>query len=283
MLGIPANANNVQFQAISPVQFGGIVRDMPVTLDWQQVLLRLALTVLAGLIIGFNRGEHGRPAGMRTTLLVCLAASIAMIQANLLMNTVGKAGNSFVVLDLMRLPLGILSGMGFIGAGAIIRKGNLVLGITTAATLWFATVMGLCFGGGQLSLGIVALLLGFTTLWGLKYAETTIKQDVRGTLRMVISKGGPSDDQLRTIIAQSDCAIIAWGVAYMDHRERRMVDTDVQRRATPTETRPPDFVAQLAENSHIESLSWHPQGLSSDSDSQQKKPAGTPIPISGPE
>src|ERR1700691_5552539 len=102
---------------------------MLVTLDWQQAALRLILTVAAGLVIGFNRGEHGRPAGMRTTLLVCLAASIAMIQANLLMNSVGKARDSFIVLDLMRLPLGILSGMGFIGAGAIVRKGNLVLGI----------------------------------------------------------------------------------------------------------------------------------------------------------
>lgn len=63
---------------------------MPLTISWQQIALRLILTVVAGLVIGFNRGEHGRPAGMRTTLLVCLAASLSMIQANLLMNSVGK-------------------------------------------------------------------------------------------------------------------------------------------------------------------------------------------------
>src|SRR5580700_6614851 len=147
---------------------------MPVTLDWEQVVLRLALTVGAGLIIGFNRGEHGRPAGLRTTLLVCLAASISMIQANLLMNSVGKAQDSFIVLDLMRLPLGILSGMGFIGAGAILRRGNLVRGVTTAATLWFTTVMGLCFGGGQLGLGVAALFLGFMVLWALKWVEARL-------------------------------------------------------------------------------------------------------------
>src|ERR1700678_3419655 len=126
---------------------------MPVTIAWSDVALRLVLTVVAGTLIGINRGEHGRPAGMRTTLLVCLAASLSMIQANLLMNSVGKTHDSFVVLDLMRWPLGILSGMGFIGAGAILRKDNLVLGVTTAATLWFTTMMGLCFGGGQLGLG----------------------------------------------------------------------------------------------------------------------------------
>ena len=93
---------------------------MPVTIAWSDVALRLVLTVVAGTLIGINRTEHGRPAGLRTTLLVCLAASISMIQANLLMNSVGKAHDSFVVLDLMRLPLGILTGVGFIGAGAIL-------------------------------------------------------------------------------------------------------------------------------------------------------------------
>src|SRR4051794_10544994 len=114
---------------------------MPTTLDWRVIAVRIFFTILGGALIGLDRGEHGRPAGLRTTLLVCLAASLAMLQANLLMNSTGKASDSFVVLDLMRLPLGILSGMGFIGAGAILRKDNLVLGVTTAATLWFVTVM----------------------------------------------------------------------------------------------------------------------------------------------
>jgi len=54
------------------------------------------------------------------------------------------------VMDLMRLPLGILTGVGFIGGGAIFKKGDLVTGVTTAATLWMVTVIGLCLGGGQL-------------------------------------------------------------------------------------------------------------------------------------
>jgi len=126
---------------------------MPIHLGWSDIAARLALTILAGTLIGINRTERGRPAGLRTTLLVCLAASVAMIQANLLMATAGKTGDSFVTLDLMRLPLGILSGMGFIRAGAIVRRGNLVLGITTAATLWFVTVIGLCFRGWPITAG----------------------------------------------------------------------------------------------------------------------------------
>src|SRR5581483_5901227 len=95
---------------------------MPLEPSWYDITIPLALTVFAGGSIGINRGEHGQPAGMRTTILVCLAAAVSMIQANLFLPTAGKASDSFVTLDVMRLPLGILSGMGFIGAGAILRR-----------------------------------------------------------------------------------------------------------------------------------------------------------------
>src|SRR5215467_14403800 len=133
-------------------------REMALALTWHDVALRLALSVVAGAVLGIDRGEHGRPAGLRTTLLVCLAAAVAMIQTNLLLGTAGKTGSSFAVLDLMRLPLGILTGMGFIGGGAILRRDNMVMGVTTAATLWFVTVLGLCFGGGQIGLGMAGLV-----------------------------------------------------------------------------------------------------------------------------
>jgi MgtC family len=109
----------------------------------------LALSAGAGLAIGLNRGEHGHPAGLRTTLLVALAATAVMIQVNLLLPMAGKAPDSFITNDLVRLPLGILSGIGFIGAGAILRRGDAGRGITTAATLWMMTIIGLCFGGGR--------------------------------------------------------------------------------------------------------------------------------------
>ncbi len=133
---------------------------MPVTLGWEQIAIRILLAAVASFLIGYNRDERGKRLGIRTTMLVCLAATLAMLQANLLMNSTGKAPDSFVNFDLMRLPLGILSGIGFIGAGAILRKDGLVRGVTTAATIWFVTVLGLLFGGGQLSLGIAGTLLG---------------------------------------------------------------------------------------------------------------------------
>lgn len=79
---------------------------MPLYPTWQEIAVRLGITMLAGVIIGFNRGLHGHAAGLRTTILVGLAASVSMIQANILLPVHGKTTESFAVMDLMRLPLG---------------------------------------------------------------------------------------------------------------------------------------------------------------------------------
>ena len=94
-----------------------------------------------------------------------------MIQANWLVVHTTDTQISILRLDMMRLPLGILSGIGFIGAGAILRRGEMVRGLTTAATLWLVTVIGLCFGGGQTLLGVTATIIALATLWLMKYVE----------------------------------------------------------------------------------------------------------------
>jgi putative Mg2+ transporter-C (MgtC) family protein len=142
-----------------------------------QIWLRLILTVIAGALLGLNRGAHGNAAGFRTTILVGLAAAVAMVQADLLLAVGGKTADSFGVMDVMRLPLGILTGVGFIGGGAILKRGNLVKGVTTAATLWVMTVIGLCFGGGQLRLGTEATALSLITLFALKWLDARIPRE----------------------------------------------------------------------------------------------------------
>jgi len=132
------------------------------------------MTLIAGAVMGFNREARGHAAGLRTTILVGLAAAVSMIQANVLLPVEGKTTDSFGEIDLMRLPLGILTGVGFIGAGAILRRGDWIIGVTTAATLWIMTVIGLCFGGGQLALGCVATILAVITLWALRPIDVRI-------------------------------------------------------------------------------------------------------------
>ena len=172
---------------------------MPLVLEWPEIALRLAFAVLAGALIGLDRDEHGRPAGLRTTLLVCLAATLAMIEVNLLLGQVGKAPDSFVNLDLMRLPLGILTGVGFIGGGAILRRQDGVIGVTTAASLWFVTVIGLCFGAGEIGLGLAGTAMAMIILWALNWLEKFIPREHRATLVLPASSAAPDGDLDRAL------------------------------------------------------------------------------------
>jgi putative Mg2+ transporter-C (MgtC) family protein len=162
---------------------------MPLELAWHDIALRLLLTLIAGVIIGLNRETQAHAAGLRTTILIALAASVSMILVNLLLPTSGKTQDSFVNLDLMRLPSGILTGVGFIGGGAILKRDNLVVGVTTAATLWVMTVIGLCFGGGQLVLGVAATVLAVVALWVFKWVDLHLPRDHRATLVITAEEG----------------------------------------------------------------------------------------------
>jgi len=221
-----------------------------------EILLRLVLTVVAGALVGLNRGEHGHAAGLRTTLLVCLAASLSMIQVNLLLDMAGRAPNSFVMLDLMRLPLGILSGMGFIGAGAILRKDDLVLGVTTAATLWFVTVMGLCFGGGQILLGLLALALAILVLSGLKQVERRVKQDRQGIVILKLGSDGPTQHEVAGKFEASGFQIAAWRVAYSSESQTRELTFTVHWRKPATDLQPPPIIAELAGTPGVLAIEW---------------------------
>lgn len=233
---------------------------MSLTIGWSEIALRLALTVAAAAFIGLNRSEHGHTAGLRTTLLVCLAAALSMLQVNVLLATAGKSPGSFAVLDLMRLPLGILSGMGFIGAGAIVRKDSLVHGLTTAATLWFVTVVGLCFGGGQLALGLAAFGLGSFVLWVLKWVEGAWKQDRYATLSLTVEAEGPSPEAVSARLRGGGYEVGAWAIAYAEQGRQRRLRAEVRWRACRGEASVPGFLSELARQAGVRQVEWVPLG-----------------------
>jgi putative Mg2+ transporter-C (MgtC) family protein len=153
-------------------------------LTFDVVLARLALSFAAAFLLGWNREELGHPAGMRTIVLLCLAACTAMLLGGwLLTQTTGEAAG-LSRLDLMRLPQGILAGVGFIGAGTILKQGSTVRGVTTAATVWLATVVGLCFGAGAWRLGMAATLISLATLQGLGFVERRLNRRSYGTVTL---------------------------------------------------------------------------------------------------
>ena len=180
---------------------------MPLTLDWPSACVRLACALAAGAAFGFDRSESGKAAGLRTTILVCLAACVAMLQVNALLAQTGKGSSSFVTLDLMRLPLGILTGMGFIGAGALFRKDGLISGVTTAAMLWFVTVIGLCFGGGQYALGVSGSILGLVVLWGLRFVEHKLQRRKAAWLTVCYAIDSDCPQRLAEQLEQRGCTL----------------------------------------------------------------------------
>lgn len=229
---------------------------MPLHAEWGEIALRIACAFAASFLIGFDRELHERSAGMRTTILVCLAACFAMICANLLLPEVGKEATSFVQIDVMRLPLGILTGMGFIGAGAIMRRDDgLVMGVTTAATLWFVTVMGLAFGAGQYMLGGAACLLGVVTLWLLKYLEARLHKDRDAHLKLVLGREGPTESELRTLLGAPPFRIRRTWMRLDPATGQRELRYELRFAATAGAP-PPDLVAQLAARSGVERIEW---------------------------
>jgi putative Mg2+ transporter-C (MgtC) family protein len=229
---------------------------MTTPLHWTDIVLRLALTILAGILVGYNRSEHGKAAGMRTTLLVCLAASVAMLQVNLLLPMAGRPPNSFVMNDLMRLPLGILTGVGFIGGGAILRRDDIVVGVTTAATLWLVTVIGLCLGGGQLALGIAAMLLGLLALWVLKWVEDKLRRERSSRFAIEVDASGPAETEIRRRLRNNDLSIwqsecVVDGVT----GRRRLIFRvhEIRRRA---DTTTPPIVGELVREAGVIRIEW---------------------------
>ncbi len=231
---------------------------MSIELTWQAALLRLALTVAAGAVIGVNRGERGHAAGLRTTILVSLAACVAMLQANALLPLGGKTPTSFAVMDLMRLPLGILSGMGFIGAGAILRRGRAVVGVTTAATLWLMTVIGLCFGGGQLALGASATAIGVVVLGGMKWVDTKLPRDQRATLVVVSRTRDKLEDAIRAALTRAHLATTYQSGRYADGKAE--VRYLVCWRGAAMGGEPSDLLAELCGHPGVESVQWSVEG-----------------------
>src|SRR5204862_4221868 len=131
-----------------------IVRDHMRPLDFHDILLRVGAAFLGSMIIGWERQSHGRPAGLRTTILASVAAAVAMIISEMLFVQSGAMpGATSWRPDPARLGAGILTGIGFLGGGAILKHHDFIVGVTTAATLWFMTVIGLAFGGGLFALG----------------------------------------------------------------------------------------------------------------------------------
>lgn len=129
--------------------------------DYTHLILRVALASLFGALIGIEREHARRPAGLRTHMLVCVGSCLVMLTSEFIY----KNYHSFSPnMDIARLGAQVISGIGFLGAGTIIRNGNSIKGLTTAASIWAVACVGLATGIGYYSGAIVTTLAIFLTL-----------------------------------------------------------------------------------------------------------------------
>lgn len=141
----------------------------------EEVVLRLFLGALLGGVIGYERYTHGRPAGLRTHLIVCLASVLIMI-ISVDFQYFAKQNPAYIRIDPSRIAAGAITGIGFLGAGVIIKSGLTVQGLTTAACLWIVSAIGLAVGCGIYLPGIIATFITVVALWLLRFTEKKMQK-----------------------------------------------------------------------------------------------------------
>lgn len=143
-------------------------------MDWLATewvpIQRLLLAIVLGAAVGLERELKSRAAGLRTMILVCTGSALAMLVSHELADGVAGARGA----DPTRIAAGVVTGVGFLGAGAILKLGDLVHGVTTAASIWFVAALGLAVGDGRYVLAVVATGLALLVLVVLQIPERWI-------------------------------------------------------------------------------------------------------------
>jgi len=174
-------------------------------------LIKLGVATLLGGLVGLERELHGRPAGLRTNALVCMAAALLIVVSRSgALEGIGGSGVVNLNVDPARMAAGIVTGIGFLGAGAILRiRESLVRGLTTAATIWFVAAIGIAVGLGEWSISIAATTAALVLLFvfgrmerfigSIKYRALRVETDLASRERV--------EESCRGIISRNDITI----------------------------------------------------------------------------
>ena len=154
-----------------------------------EAILRVALAAGIGALLGLERHMRGRAAGLRTNALVCMASALLIVVSRgAAMSGISSDVHFQLNVDPSRMAAGIVTGIGFLGAGAIMRlKESLIRGLTTAAEIWFVAAVGIAIGIGAYALAGVAAGLALAILIGLHAVERRVNSVVYRTLTVATS------------------------------------------------------------------------------------------------
>ncbi len=184
---------------------------MTITNEYTEMVFRLMAAVFVGGLIGLERSYHGRPAGFRTHTLVCTASSLLMLVTVYEALWFTPQVSIRVALDPTRMAQGIMTGIGFLGAGVIVKEGLSVRGLTTAASIWITAAIGILMGiGFYFPAGIAtALTLGTLSLFRWIETQMPIQAFSHFSVRFLRDAVMPEQD-LRDLIGAHDCKVASF-------------------------------------------------------------------------
>jgi putative Mg2+ transporter-C (MgtC) family protein len=222
------------------------------SLSWPEVLLRLALAALFGAAIGVERELREREAGLRTHLLVCVGSALFTIVGAYGFRGFLVNGGAVIRADPTRIAAQIVTGIGFLGAGAIIRQGLSVRGLTTAATLWVVAAIGLAAGAGYYSAAAIATVLVILSLWPLRLVAHRVFvrfRPERERLLVDLERGRPPGSVLDAVEA---AGAHVESLSLEDEEDRRSIALEVD---FPPGTRD-SVLHALADLEGVKTVQW---------------------------
>jgi putative Mg2+ transporter-C (MgtC) family protein len=189
---------------------------------YPEIFYRLILALLAGAAIGYERSYHGRPAGFRTHTLVCTASSLLML-VTVYEDHWMRIATEFIRLDPTRMAQGIMTGIGFLGAGVIIKEGLSVRGLTTAASIWMTSAIGILAGIGFYFPLIISVIMTLGVLACFRWIERKMPTQIFYQFDIhLASDSSITENDLRKIIENNgfSAANFAYHYNHEDHLKR---------------------------------------------------------------
>jgi len=181
---------------------------MEINTDFLKITAHLLSALLAGGIIGLERSFHGRPAGFRTHTLVCLASSLLMLVTLYQWKWLPGVPLDTVRTDPTRMAQGIMTGIGFLGAGVIFKEGLSVRGLTTAASIWVTAAIGILIGVGFYFPAVMATVLTLGTLSVFRWIEARLPSHFYAHHRLRFEREHTmSEPQVRQLLESLDFTI----------------------------------------------------------------------------
>ncbi|MBI3996122.1 MAG: MgtC/SapB family protein [Candidatus Omnitrophica bacterium] len=213
--------------------------------DWIVLQRLLLITIIAG-VIGYERERHGRAAGFRTHILVGIGSCVIMLTGLYMMQTLPSV-------DPTRMAAQVISGIGFLGAGTILRFRASVRGLTTAASLWAVGGVGLAVGAGFLNGAVITGLIVMLVLFGFSRLERAMRRDWYQILVVETSDTVGELARIRRLLAEHDIEIR--DVDVKPGSQPTMMRLEFQVKMLPDQPRE-DIVQQLAQAEHPVKAYW---------------------------